>query len=211
MSISSTQTFLPQQITSVDVCAQMNIAGSYFNGDSNDGVGAVLTSTGPTIIIDGISLTIGMRVLLPAQTDNTQNGIYVYNGSGIFTRAQDFQCAEQIKPGYFIFVSLGEIAKSFNYVVNIGPSKVGFDTIRIVSSSTVSVHSSALTIAVTSTVIDIPGVTVDNTVNATIYSLTTPSSIVTALATDNDEITTTFTVAPGANTVVTFFIGAAWS
>jgi hypothetical protein len=56
----------------------------------------VATTTGQNLdltgaeTIDGVVTTTGMRVLVKNQTDATQNGIYVANSSGAWTRATDF-------------------------------------------------------------------------------------------------------------------------
>lgn len=49
-----------------------------------------VTLSGPGASIDGVTLTNGDRVLLKDQTTGSQNGIYVFNGSGTpLTRAAD--------------------------------------------------------------------------------------------------------------------------
>lgn len=51
----------------------------------------------PPSIIDGVSLSLGDRVLVKDQSDSAQNGIYVYNGSGNpLTRALDANTASEL-------------------------------------------------------------------------------------------------------------------
>jgi len=58
--------------------------------------------------IDGITLTSGDRVLLKAQTTASQNGIYVFNGSGsAMTRSADANTSAKVTGGMFTFVTEG--------------------------------------------------------------------------------------------------------
>ena len=61
--------------------------------------------------IDGITLTNGDRVLVKNQTAAENNGIYIYNSSGAWTRATDFDQAtpEEISQGSQIFVQEGTV------------------------------------------------------------------------------------------------------
>jgi hypothetical protein len=57
--------------------------------------------------IDGITLVEGMRVLIKDQTTKSQNGIYVLDEQGDLVRAEDYDTAEEIQAGDFVFVTGG--------------------------------------------------------------------------------------------------------
>jgi hypothetical protein len=61
--------------------------------------------------IDGVTLVDGDRVLVKDQTDASENGIYIYNSGGTWTRATDFDEAtpEEISQGSQVFVEEGTI------------------------------------------------------------------------------------------------------
>jgi len=63
---------------------------------------ALLAATQPSGIVDGVTLTQGMRVLLTAQTGSIENGIYVVSG-GSLVRAPDL-AAGSTASGSFIFI-----------------------------------------------------------------------------------------------------------
>jgi hypothetical protein len=56
--------------------------------------------------VDGVTLVNGSRVLVRAQTNAAQNGIYVSNGTTL-SRALDYDTAGEIDPGDFVFVDGG--------------------------------------------------------------------------------------------------------
>ena len=100
-----------------------NLAGTYNNGTS--GVGATLTkaSNGAIGTIDGATVAAGDRILLRAQTDTTENGIYTITAVGSvsvpwqITRAADADNnpSGELATGDFTFVTGGStnIAKGF--------------------------------------------------------------------------------------------------
>lgn len=99
-----------QQISSVRLCSASNIAGTYNNGPSNNGVGATLTIAASTLTIDSVACANGDRVLLLTQTNTYEQGIYEVSGIGsavVLTRTYDFQVAAQMVPGYYVPVSAG--------------------------------------------------------------------------------------------------------
>jgi hypothetical protein len=61
--------------------------------------------------IDGITLTNGDRVLVKNQTAGAENGIYIYNSGGAWTRATDFDQAtsDEISQGSQIFIQEGTV------------------------------------------------------------------------------------------------------
>ncbi|MDH1221179.1 tail fiber domain-containing protein [Aeromonas caviae] len=70
-----------------DCATTANLSAAYANGDS--GVGATLTnsSTLAALAIDGVAVTVGMRVLVKNQTAAAQNGIYTVTKEGSATEA----------------------------------------------------------------------------------------------------------------------------
>ena len=101
-------------LTSVRVVSTSNLAGTYFNGQVNNGVGANLTVTATgALTIDSVIVNSGDAVLLVAQSSANQNGIYIVSNPGatginpILTRRADFQNIEQIRAGQFVSVAAG--------------------------------------------------------------------------------------------------------
>ena len=60
-----------------------------------------------TQTIDGTTPPNGSRILVLAQTNAAENGIYVYSTSGAWTRATDFDEAAEVVPGITVFVVNG--------------------------------------------------------------------------------------------------------
>lgn len=101
---------------SVAAATTTALTATYNNGTS--GVGATLTNSGTQtpLIIDGVTLAAGNRVLVKNQqppVDGPQNGIYVVTDTGslssnwILTRAADFDTSAEIQGGDFVFVTGG--------------------------------------------------------------------------------------------------------
>lgn len=61
----------------------------------------------PPATIDGVTLVEGMRVLVKDQEGSTLNGIYVFE-DGALVRAEDYDTADEIQAGDFVFVEGGE-------------------------------------------------------------------------------------------------------
>lgn len=69
----------------------------------------VSTSSAPSSI-DGVTLSSGDRILLKDQTTGSQNGIWVFNGSGsALTRATDADANAEVTAGLAVFVTEGTI------------------------------------------------------------------------------------------------------
>jgi hypothetical protein len=127
------------------VLSVANLDGKYANGKSDDGVGATLIANTALqlLVVDGVTLFEGDRILLTAQSDARQNGVYdvVANGDGGFLgdywfliRASDFQIANQVRPGCFFTVTEGTIGAGALWTI-VAPEvqKVGYDVITIVA------------------------------------------------------------------------------
>jgi hypothetical protein len=90
----------------VRAAAPGNLDGTY--------AALVLTaSANGALTVDGIALAVGDRVLLPNQTDATQNGIYAVTAAGdagsawVLTRAADFDSSGEIFSGVKVHVYQG--------------------------------------------------------------------------------------------------------
>ena len=126
---------------SVRVASQSNISGTYNNGTS--GVGATLTAgSNGAVSIDSISLTSGDRVLVKAQTDASENGIYsvttVGDGSNPFvlTRTTDADSSAEVTGGMFTFVEEGSSADNGFVLSNItGSATIGTSDITMTQFS----------------------------------------------------------------------------
>jgi hypothetical protein len=103
-----------------------NLTATYNNGTS--GVGATLTNSGALapLAVDGGSVAVNDRILVRAQSNAAQNGVYTVTtvGSGsvawVLTRATDYNTAgplsDQIDQGDFIFVTSGTLYGSSSWV-----------------------------------------------------------------------------------------------
>ena len=137
MTVQTSQYNIFQQLTSVRVVDVANLAGVYLNGPLNNGVGATLTASTPaTLTIDGVDLQLNDRVLLTAQTNANENGIYVLTSlNWVLTRSGDFQNIEQLKTGQFIPVGAGTAnAGNIWVLVEPLPAHFGIDALKLVQS-----------------------------------------------------------------------------
>jgi len=94
---------------------------TYSNGTA--GVGATLTNDGNEVYtIDGIALTLNMRVLVKDQSPATENGIYYVSTAGavgatlVLTRALDANQPAELTGGSFTFVEQGTAQAENGYV-----------------------------------------------------------------------------------------------
>lgn len=82
-----------------------------------------------TQTIDGIALSVGMRVLVKDQATPTQNGIYIV-ASGAWTRSADADQPDEMNPGTFVFVERGAVNSDTGFVVTSdGTLTIGTDPI----------------------------------------------------------------------------------
>lgn len=114
-----------------------NLAGTYFNGTTNNGVGSTytLTATG-ALTVDSVVLAQGDYVLLAGQTLAYENGIYQVTNPGItgvspvLTRRPDFQNIEQMQLGAFVNVYAGTVsAGAFYTLVEPFPAAIGVPSV----------------------------------------------------------------------------------
>jgi len=94
---------------------------TYANGTA--GVGATLTNDGNEVYaVDGVNLTLNMRVLVKDQSPSSENGIYYVSTAGaggatlILTRALDANQPAELTGGSFTFVEQGTTQAENGYV-----------------------------------------------------------------------------------------------
>jgi len=198
-------------VFSVPAANQITIKNGYFGAEittlvngagltepalGEPGVGATLTNAGAQVAltIDGILMTVGARVLVQGQTDQTENGIYSVTtvGTGatnwVLTRASDGnsyapKSDTQLGAGSYFFVMQGSQFAGASYVLTLPPGEIYFGTSNIVFSqfSQAGSYTAGNGIAITGTLIsaNIDGVTTDivggNITVKTSANLTTPN------------------------------------
>jgi len=129
-----------------------NLTATYNNGTA--GVGATLTNSGAlaAFSIDGVSPTIGARILVKNQTNSAQNGIYVLTTVGseavawVLTRDSDYETNIEIQPGDVVQVQYGTVnASTFwlqtSTVATVGTSAISFYLFIYISDSLVCFSS----------------------------------------------------------------------
>ena len=85
---------------------------------------------------DGVTLADGDRVLVKDQSTASENGIYIYNSSGAWARADDFDSSDNVSGGAFVFVEEGTTQADNGYVVTSdGSINVGTDDINFAQFS----------------------------------------------------------------------------
>lgn len=118
-------------LTPVRLVSTSNISGTYFNGDTNSGVGATLTIAASSLTVDSVVAVVGDRLLLQTQTNTNEQGIYVVSSIGstvVLQRAADQQSIEQIKAGQYVSVAAGSVnAGNFYSIVEPLPARLGID------------------------------------------------------------------------------------
>ena len=128
--IESINTF--KQLGTVRVVATSNQTATYFNGPTNNGVGATLTFATGTLTIDSVLVLLNDSVLLSAQTLGYQDGIYqcIVQGAvgvaAVLQRRGDLQCIEQLRLGHYTIAAAGTVdAGSLFSIVEPLPLAIG--------------------------------------------------------------------------------------
>lgn len=131
MTTKLSQTVLSPWLTPVRLVSVANIAGTYNNGPSNNGVGATLTIAASSLTVDSVVAAEGDRILLQVQTNTNEQGIYIVKSIGttvVLQRAADQQEAEQLKAGLYVSVGAGSLRAGNIYtVVEPLPAVMGID------------------------------------------------------------------------------------
>ena len=122
-----------------------------------------VTISGPGAAIDGISLSSGDRVLLKNQSTGSQNGIYIFNGSGsTMTRATDADSSTEVTAGMFVFVEEGTVNADNGFVlttdgsITVGSTALTFTQFsgagQIVAGNALTKSGNTLNVAVGNTI-----------------------------------------------------------
>jgi len=126
---------------SVRVASESDLSATYNNGTG--GVGATLTAdANGAISVDSVSLTSGDRVLVKAQTDSSENGIYSVTTVGdvsnpfVLTRTTDADSSAEVTGGLFTFIEEGTNADAGFVLSNItGSATIGTDDLTFTQFS----------------------------------------------------------------------------
>ena len=126
--------------------------------------------------IDGVTLSSDDRVLLKNQSTGSQNGIYLFNGSGsAMTRATDADADAEVTAGMFVFVEEGTANADNGYVlttdgsITVGSTSLTFTQFSgagqivagdglLKSGNTLSVNDDNISIAISGDALRIKGI-----------------------------------------------------
>lgn len=140
----ATEDWVLNNIATIPAClvaTVVNLTTIYVNGLS--GVGATLTNSGAQIplVIDGVALALGDRVLVKDQTTALQNGIYTVTNIGgtavnwVLTRAADFDSPSQMARGYVVNIISGTVNAVTSWMLTSSVATVGTDSITFAELS----------------------------------------------------------------------------
>ena len=121
----------PAIVGSTDTLATMS-GGTVTYDNGTAGVGATLTISGDTLTaIDGVTLTVGDRIVIKDEASLPNNGIYTYTSTTVLTRATDFDTPVEMAGGDFVFIQQGTTLNDTGFVmtdpvVTVGTSDVTF-------------------------------------------------------------------------------------
>ena len=124
---------------------------------------ANVTVSGPGTAIDGVTLSSGDRVLLKNQSSGSENGIYIFNGSGsAMTRATDADSSTEVTAGMFVFVEEGTVNADNGFVlttdgsITVGSTALTFTQFsgagQIVAGDALTKSGNTLNVAVGNTI-----------------------------------------------------------
>jgi hypothetical protein len=149
-AISTLQTSLTNSILSKDWKDSVRVAST-----------ANVTVSSPGTAIDGVTLTNGDRVLLKNQSTGSENGIYVFNGSGsAMTRATDFNSSTNVTTGAATLVEEGSTNAgtawrlSTTGAITVGTTSLSFTAFSTITAPVPTTSNKAMTASVTSSDFD---------------------------------------------------------
>lgn len=137
-----------------DVATTADLNATYSNGVG--GTGATLTNAGAFagIVIDGVTLSVGDRVLVKDQANAFENGIYTVSviGDGatnwVLTRAANYDEIGDIQPGNIVKVTGGTVNANAYYqqqneIVAIGTTSITFSVYNNITFSNFDTRTDA--------------------------------------------------------------------
>jgi hypothetical protein len=206
----------PVYVESPDTAGNLN--ATYNNGSS--GVGATLTNAGTlaALTIDGILMTVGKRVLIYNQTNQTENGVYTVTTVGdgstawVLTRATDADTYSPFSPnslgqGDAFFVQAGNTGAGETYICNtVGTIVFGTTAITFVQISSAQVYSAGTGLTLTGTQFSISNTAV--TANSYGGAATVPTFTVNAQG--QLTLATDVAIAINGNQITSGTIGSAY-
>jgi len=181
----SNQVTLSATFDGVEITSLTNGTGLSISSLANSGVGATLTSNvNEVLVIDGVTMTGGERVLIYNQTNAFENGVYVVTDEGsvsspwILTRSSDTntygpKSINQLDNGDYFFVQHGDTGAGESYVCTSPAGVIIFGTTNIAFTqfSASQVYSAGTGLTLTGTTFSI------NTAQPTITSTGTLTSL----------------------------------
>ena len=140
----SNQVTLSAAYDGTEITTLTNGTGLSINSRANSGVGATLTNAGANaaLVVDGVLMTVGKRVLVYNQTNAYENGVYsvttVGDGSTpwVMTRASDSnrygpKSTSELDIGDYFFVQAGNTGAGESYVLTSPNGTIIFGTTNI--------------------------------------------------------------------------------
>jgi hypothetical protein len=149
-----------------------NATGLTYATRANSGVGATLTNSGAqaALVIDGITMVVGNRVMVRLQTSGAENGVYTVTNIGsvstnwILTRATDSDKVNPSDPngvgtGDYYFTREGVLNAGDSHVLTTEPNTmiIGYTTLTYTQFSGGVVYTGGTNIDVTGQVISLTG------------------------------------------------------
>ncbi len=137
-----------QTLTAVFLATTTPLNAIYNNGTG--GIGATLTNNASlgALIIDGVNVAVGERILVWQQGNQAQNGLYFVSATGdsftnwVLTRTTDYDLAGDVVQGQIVMVQQGFTYKGLTFQqiepqpIVIGTSAIVFEQFNILTSQT---------------------------------------------------------------------------
>jgi hypothetical protein len=157
--------------------------------------GNVNTASAPAAI-DGITLTSGDRVLLKDQTTASQNGIWIFNGSGsAMTRATDADANAEVTSGLYTFVEEGTANANYGFVLTTAnPIVVGTTALSFTAFSGAGAITAGAGMTKTGSTLDIVAADSSIDVNADSIAVNAAVRAKRYAASFGDNSATSFTI-----------------
>ena len=209
----------PVYVESPDTAGNLNATYNQ-PGGAGDGVGATLTNAGTqaALVIDGVLMTVGKRVLIYNQTNQTQNGVYTVTVVGtvstnwVLTRATDADTYAPFSPnslgqGDAFFVQAGATGAGETYICNtVGTIVFGVTNITFVQLSSAQIYSAGTGLTLTGTVFSIT----NTAVTAGAYGSASTVPTFTVNAQGQLTLATNASIAIDGNQITSGTIGSAY-